>query len=926
MKSSKILSFVILVITVFSACGFTVSNEERIARAEASMAEGEYREASIDLKTLLASDSENVKARLLLAEVSLGLGEIPEADKEIRAAADLGAPEEKVRPIFIEVLLAQGEFAQVLASLSEDSPELTEEQQFRYRGSALVGLGSLEEAEATYRDWLTIDPANADARIGLAQALASGGKTEQAADELERVLDADSINAGAWAALGRIQSRMGQYKEAVRSLSTAIENSKRETDFLMYLGNLYELGQAQINSQQVEEARLTVDRLTGASPGAPPTLFIAARLAYETADYAGAARALQGLLAVQPENPRMMTFLAQVQIQLGNEQQAYELLRRAVALSPQNVQARKMLAQIEMTRAEPFGALEALAPILDTSDLDVAGMRGQASLAGGRLDDAIENFRSALNQDPDNTQIKLSLAAAYSAAGQYDAALDLLESTEFGAGPDFSREQILLFTLRRSGQGDRADVVVDELKSAAPDSSIANMVIADFYSQSGNAELAKQYYVSALRLEPTNIEARIGLAEVEFGNGNFAESRRNIQEILKLEPGHALASLSLAEIELRVGDYVAAIAALNEARAIHADDNRIAVALAAAHSKSGNSQEALRAARNALQIGTPDVNTLRRVGLVFVEEGSLEEAIGAYSSALRLRPDSAVLHLELGNAYLIVERLELAKRALRRALQLEPLLIQAAAGLVLIDIKTQNLDEALAQVQEMKSKAPDSIGVMVLEGDVYSALGDHEQAMLAYARATENGASASAALKQFRARARAGYSDPDTALIQWLDKHPDDKRVLWSLAGHYVSAGRIDLAAQRYERLLELDPEQPLVMNNLAYAYQLTGQLERARDLAEKALSISPDSGRILDTLGWIYKRLGNYPKSIETLRRANELMPDNSNTSYHLAAALAAAGRKAEAIAILEPLLQQNVQMRESAEVESLYQELTSE
>jgi putative PEP-CTERM system TPR-repeat lipoprotein len=802
------------------------------------------------------------------------------------------------------VLLAQGEFAQVLASLSEDSPELTEEQQFRYRGSALVGLGSLEEAEATYRDWLTIDPANADARIGLAQALASGGKTEQAADELERVLDADSFNAGAWSALGRIQSRMGQYKEAVRSLSTAIENSKRETDFLMYLGNLYELGQAQINSQQVEEARLTVDRLTGASPGAPPTLFIAARLAYETADYAGAARALQGLLAVQPENPRMMTFLAQVQIQLGNEQQAYELLRRAVALSPQNVQARKMLAQIEMTRAEPFGALEALAPILDTSDLDVAGMRGQASLAGGRLDDAIENFRSALNQDPDNTQIKLSLAAAYSAAGQYDAALDLLESTEFGAGPDFSREQILLFTLRRSGQGDRADVVVDELKSAAPDSSIANMVIADFYSQSGNAELAKQYYVSALRLEPTNIEARIGLAEVEFGNGNFAESRRNIQEILKLEPGHALASLSLAEIELRVGDYVAAIAALNEARAIHADDNRIAVALAAAHSKSGNSQEALRAARNALQIGTPDVNTLRRVGLVFVEEGSLEEAIGAYSSALRLRPDSAVLHLELGNAYLIVERLELAKRALRRALQLEPLLIQAAAGLVLIDIKTQNLDEALAQVP----------------------LGDHEQAMLAYARATENGASASAALKQFRARARAGYSDPDTALIQWLDKHPDDKRVLWSLADHYVSAGRIDLAAQRYERLLELDPEQPLVMNNLAYAYQLTGQLERARDLAEKALSISPDSGRILDTLGWIYKRLGNYPKSIETLRRANELMPDNSNTSYHLAAALAAAGRKAEAIAILEPLLQQNVQMRESAEVESLYQELTSE
>ena len=106
---------------------------------------------------------------------------------------------------------------------------------------------------------------------------------------------------------------------------------------------------------------------------------------------------------------------------------------------------------------------------------------------------------------------------------------------------------------------------------------------------------------------------------------------------------------------------------------------------------------------------------------------SVDEAIAVYSSAIRLQPESAVLHLELGNSYLAADRLQLAKRALERAAQLEPLLFQAAAGLVLIDMKGGHLEEALAKVRSMRAKAPDNPGPMVLEGEVYTALGDHEQ-------------------------------------------------------------------------------------------------------------------------------------------------------------------------------------------------------
>ena len=292
MNFSKFIPLIIFM-TFVSGCGLAVSNEEQISRAEASMAEGEFRAASIALKTVLADESENAIARLLLAEVSLGLGEILEAEKEIRLAADLGAPEDRVRPIFLEVLLAKGEFDSVLVSLSEDMPGLTEEQELRYRGAALIGNGSYEQAKNTYREWMRVDSENIDALIGMARAFAAGGETDEAIAEIERALLLEPLDSDALEVLGRLQAGLGMYAEAVESLSSAIENSNRETEFLRYLGMLFELGQAQISSQQMDAARLTVDRLTGAAPATPPTYFIEARLAYETGDYAGAARALR---------------------------------------------------------------------------------------------------------------------------------------------------------------------------------------------------------------------------------------------------------------------------------------------------------------------------------------------------------------------------------------------------------------------------------------------------------------------------------------------------------------------------------------------------------------------------------------------------------------------------------------------------------
>ena len=207
---SLIRNHVLLAAAVLiGACGFAVSDEERLARAEQEMAAGNYRTASIELRNILASNPDNAEARIGLARVSLGLGEILDAEKEIRRAADLGAPPEEIRPIFVQVLLALGQFTEVLAALSEDAAGMTDSEVAEYRGAALFALGSYEAAEETYREWLATSPDESNATVGLARVLANTGRREAAIVELQNLLGRDDTDAAAWSALGRIQFRAG---------------------------------------------------------------------------------------------------------------------------------------------------------------------------------------------------------------------------------------------------------------------------------------------------------------------------------------------------------------------------------------------------------------------------------------------------------------------------------------------------------------------------------------------------------------------------------------------------------------------------------------------------------------------------------------------------------------------------------------------
>ena len=111
----------------------------------------------------------------------------------------------------------------------------------------------------------------------------------------------------------------------------------------------------------------------------------------------------------------------------------------------------------------------------------------------------------------------------------------------------------------------------------------------------------------------------------------------------------------------------------------------------------------------------------------------------------------------------------------------------------------------------------------------------------------------------------------------------------------------------------EMAPQNPIILNNLAWA---ANEVKHPKALmyAQQALMLAPDNPAIIDTVGTIQVARGEVEEGLANLRRAVSIGPDLLPLQLNLAKALVKAGRKDEARAIAQTLLEK-VGMEQKAE-----------
>ena len=253
-----------------------------------------------------------------------------------------------------------------------------------------------------------------------------------------------------------------------------------------------------------------------------------------------------------------------------------------------------------------------------------------------------------------------------------------------------------------------------------------------------------------------------------------------------------------------------------------------------------------------------------------------KDPLSALDMAVRCAPEDAAAHLNLGNAFGRLGRLEDAAASYRRALDADPEFAEAHNNLGELSLECGRADEALLSYQQALRIRPDFAHAHQNLGKALVRLGRFEEAVQSCRRAIAISAGLTEAHNTLGS-ALVGLARPQEAIASFqraLGIDPDFAEAHANLARALRSVGRLDDAVAAYRRALLLKPDLILAHTELATALRLQRLTDEAEQSCRKALQAHPDFAAAVVVLAELRADAGQFAEAEELFRRALTLDP----------------------------------------------------
>lgn len=858
--------------------------------------------AIVQLKNALQADKNQLPVHVLLGKALLADSQPTAAEFEFSEAIRLGVNRAEVAVPLAASLSAQGKQPQVLddARLQPAGlPPGIQQQLLLERGSAQSDLGDTKAALASVLEarrlnptelttWLAEVPLRVRARQ-FDEALAAAEQAVKLAPE-----NAESLyqRASAFHASNRITQALSAYEQALKA------DPKHAESHLGRAGLLIDLNRD-------ADALAAVNELQLAKPNDPRGAYLRALLAERAKDAASAKAALKKVTDLidpapiefiryrtqllmlngmahyglgelerakpylelaarqQPGSP-LNKLLAQIALAEPNVNRAIELLDGYVKARPGDGQALLMLANAHMREGRHARAVQLMQDALKTKDsADYRTALGLSLLQSGQASMATEQLAQAYKTDPKQTYAGLALVAVY----------------------------------LRDGQPAKAITVADGLARANPNSATVTMVQAYAKAQVRDYAGARAGYEKALRLDPQQSEAKLGLARLDTLTGNFAAADKRLREVLKSDERNVNTLYELALLNELWGKDSEAVKWLDSAASASGPrETRVNFALVAWHLRKGAPAKALEAAKALLAKVPEDGEAMQAYAAAQLANGDSTGARSTLTNAARRAAFDTPRLVEVARQQVGAQDLKGAAYTLEKALSGTPNNLAATAMYSSVELAQGNLAQAEQRARQVVEAAPKSALGYNLLAEVAQRRGQPAAALDALRKAHEIDKSSASLAKLMHAQAAQNGPKPAIELADaWLKRNPADLTVRNGLAELHVHAGDFGAARRQYEAVLKVRPSDLVASNNLANVL-IELKDRSAVDVAERALKLNPRDARLLDTTGWAHHSSGNVERALQLLREARLRAPNNPDIRVHLGAVLAQAGRKSEA------------------------------
>lgn len=908
---------------LLAACGLGMTDQERLKRGEEAFQAGENRAAIIDAKRVLQEEPANVDARLLLGRASLAVGDVRTAEVELRRALDLGASSDELVVDLARTLLLQGKFEDVLTEAERKSESADVRRSLLLaRGNALIGLRRPEGARAAFSAVLAGDDTHPDALLGVAQSYLVENNVLQARQTLDEVLTVNTTHIPSWLLSGALAVQTRDAERAESDLTRALELARAAGDIENEITATHNLSEVLLLRDRAEEVLPLLERLESIAAGDPRTTMTAARLSAANGDWPAAQRQLQEVLRVAPDFRPAQILLGIAHQQNGNLGQAEMYLASAVAANPSDPVARRLLAETRLEMDKAFEARHAIAPLLERDGVgpSVLSLAAVASSEAGDFDAAIELLERGLRREPGNVGLKLQLAFVSLQAGDGERAgaiLTELRASDAHVSP-FEREAMIVMSALATGELEQSIELAEQLVADWSDEVTAHNLLGVARFQGGQMLAARASFIAALELAPDNPGPKYFLAKLDEAEGRTDAAVDRYTELFEDDPDNVQWMISLARVSAADGDRQQSIEWLK--RASEADPRAVMpkILLARAYAAAGDFERAVETAEEGLDIDSEVAEFHEFVGLASLRREEFRAAEERFETALRLDPDEQRYRRHLATAQWRRGNERTAILTLEGAM--EQTMSDLASSVLLAALRFETGDErgALSLASSLSRQYPGSAAPIALEAELLARSGDVEAAADAWDRALAVENRAEFAVRSFELRREAGLDAPLEPLERYLEQRPLDHSVRTFLAQEQLASGEQAAAAAELERVLESEPENFVAANNLAWTYLEAGD-DRAEAMARRAYELKPDNASVVDTLGWILVNSGEFEEGIALLYEAVAMSGGKPQIRYHLAAALVMSGETEQARGILSELLADAAEFNSRTDAEEL-------
>ncbi len=273
-----------------------------------------------------------------------------------------------------------------------------------------------------------------------------------------------------------------------------------------------------------------------------------------------------------------------------------------------------------------------------------------------------------------------------------------------------------------------------------------------------------------------------------------------------------------------------------------------------------------------------------------IEREHLDASIEHFRRAIEIDPNFALAYSALGSSYVnrVLKGLgqagdhEKAKNAFRKALGLDPKLLEARMHMVFIYLTGGHKEKARTEVDLLRDEYPNDSGVQFVRGVVARLDGDYEKALRSFDRMVRLNPGERVLASYNRARIfmyQRQYDDAMRELDQGAELEPEHPLIKVFRARLLYYKGEVDVAIQTLQQVLQRHPQMDGVRPILAIALSAQGQHTKANEqLTPKVRQVAEADYDISYWLASAYLLQGRQVEALRWLETAISLGNENYN------------------------------------------------